>query len=165
MSEAPVLTLRRAAFDDWRILLDWVNQPDSLAVKIKTDEPLDVDTHKAWLWRFLERGDGAIYIVEIDKNPVGQIRLQPNAVGEFIIDIYVEPFSRQGGVARQALKFGMARIAEEEGAHMFLAQVVADNEASHKLFQSLRFIADSGSDGITNYRLVASQVDAVARIS
>jgi len=165
MIEALALSLRRAAFDDWRILLDSFNKPDSLAAKIKTDGPLGVDAHKAWLWCFLDRGDGAIYIIEIDENPVGQIRLQPNAAGEYIIDVYVEPFSRQGGVARQALKFGMTRIAKEQGAHMFLAQVVTDNEASHKLFQSLRFIADGGSGGITNYRLEASQIDTVARVS
>ena len=73
---------------NWLIVVVFDLRPSG---KIKTDEPLDVDTHKAWLWRFLERGDGAIYIVEIDKSPVGQIRLQPNAVGEFIIDIY-RPF-------------------------------------------------------------------------
>lgn len=165
MSETATFSLRRATFEDWRLLLYWVNQPDSLAVKIKTDGPIGVDAHKAWLRGFLAGGEGAIYIVEMNKNPVGQIRLLPNAAGEFLIDVYVEPFSRQGGLARQALNLGMVRIAEEQGAHMFLAQVVADNEASHKLFQSLRFTADGGSHGVTNYRLVVPKIDAVSRVS
>ncbi|MBT5811770.1 MAG: GNAT family N-acetyltransferase [Rhodospirillaceae bacterium] len=97
------IILRPAVFDDWALLLDWVNQPDSLAWKSRTTDPIDAQAHKTWLKRFLENGESRIFVVLIADEPVGQIRFQADAECVFVIDVYVEANRRGDGVAQQAL--------------------------------------------------------------
>jgi|APSaa5957512493_1039668.scaffolds.fasta_scaffold76618_2 RimJ/RimL family protein N-acetyltransferase len=133
------LALRPAVFEDWALLLDWVNQPDSLAGKLRTSEPIDADTHKAWLKRFLGSGASRLFIVLMANQPIGQIRFQPNEDGVFVIDVYVTADRRGGGVARSALEHGMAQMTENTSPTQFQAEVRIENTASHRLFKGLGF--------------------------
>jgi len=135
------ITLRPTAFEDWALLLDWVNQPDSLAGKLRTHEPIDADTHKAWLRRFLDNPSGRLFIVLMSSQPVGQIRFQPNEDGVFVIDVFVTANQRGDGVARQALEQGMTQVAKETPLAWFQAEVCTENTASHRLFKGLGFVA------------------------
>lgn len=150
---AALLRLRPAEFDDWALLLDWVNQPDSLAAKLKTKRPIETETHKGWLRRFLDDRNGSIFILMLNEEPAGQVRFQPDTQGRFEIDVYVSPRRRGEGIARQALNLGMARVVEERGSTTFLAQVMAENNASHRLFLGLGFRECGCADGHRDYRL------------
>lgn len=150
--EAPSIRLRAAEFDDWPVLLDWFNQPDSLAAKLKTDGPIDAETHKGWLHRFLSEDAGSIFIVMLNETPVGQIRFQADARGQLEIDVYVTPGRRGGGVAQEALWQGMASVSETLGSATFLAQVKTENDASRRLFLRLGFQKASSMGGYTNFR-------------
>lgn len=150
--EAPLICLRAAQFDDWPLLLDWFNQPDSLAAKLKTNGPIGVEAHKGWLRRFLSEDAGSIFIVTLNETPIGQIRFQPDAKGQFEIDVYVIPGRRGDGVAQEALRLGMARVSEKRGPATFLAQVKTENDASRRLFLRLGFQKAGSWGGYTNYR-------------
>lgn len=150
--ETASISLRAAQFDDWPLLLGWFNQPDSLAAKLKTNGPIDAETHKGWLHRFLSEGAGSLFIVTLDETPIGQIRFQPDAKEQFEIDVYVKPECRGDGIAQEALRLGMVRVAEKPGSATFLAQVKTENDPSRRLFLRLGFQKAGSMDGYTNYR-------------
>ena len=132
------LALRPAAAADAALLLDWVNRPDSLAGKLATAGPIDPSSHRAWLADRLARADCMIWIIERDRAPVGQVRIERKAA-DFEVDVYVEPGARRRSVAREAVGAALAAHAARFPGVAVLARVKPDNLASQRLFARLGF--------------------------
>jgi UDP-2,4-diacetamido-2,4,6-trideoxy-beta-L-altropyranose hydrolase len=135
------VALRQATETDARLLFDWVNAPDSLPQKEKTSSPIAWDHHCAWLRRRLRDPQTLLFIVELDRQPVGQIRLQPDDSGRHYVDIYLAEPARRQGIGRQALLDAVSRARTTVNA-----RVKASNLASCRLFESAGFIR-VGRDG------------------
>jgi RimJ/RimL family protein N-acetyltransferase len=140
------IVLRPVAAEHADLLLAWVNRPDSLAGKIETQGSISRDAHVAWLARRLADPLTRMCLVCVDGEPVGQVRLQAGDDGVAVVDIFVLPEARRGGVARAAITGALADWARLHGWVKARAVVKRDNERSAALFRALgfRLAADEG---------------------
>ena len=126
-----MISIRKATLADELVLLEWVNQYDSLSTKIETKNKILLSKHKKW---FLERlNDLGTYIWIIlneKRKPLGQIRFQKKIEKYFDVDIYVESNERRKGIAKKALYLAQ----RETGLKPLRAFVKKNNTNSYKFF-------------------------------
>ncbi|MBA2281880.1 MAG: GNAT family N-acetyltransferase, partial [Acidimicrobiia bacterium] len=72
----PAPTLRAATEDDAQLLHRWVNDAAVRSWSFQA-EPVPWDDHVAWLRRLLADDATSLAIAEVDGEPVGQVRLEP----------------------------------------------------------------------------------------
>jgi RimJ/RimL family protein N-acetyltransferase len=150
------IALRRVRPADSGLLLDWVNQPDSLAGKLRTSGPIAREQHEAWFASRLADPETFLWIIESVQRPVGQLRLM-KAEGVYEVDIFVVPDQRQSGVARQALAEGLRNLARaRKGAQMIRARVKPDNVRSQRLFLRAGFVLVARNSDHLVYDLTTS---------
>lgn len=143
------ITLRAATQADADLLLGWVNAPETLAQKKLTRAPVDRPTHKAWLARRLADPATVLRIIVHGGEDAGQVRLQADD-GVALVDIYVTPQARRGGVAASALRLALTSLPSSF-AHSARAEVRMDNRPSRRLFESLGFAQTESSDSFATY--------------
>ncbi len=144
--------LREAGAADGALLFEWVNSPDSLANKERTEAPIPRAEHECWFAKRLSDPATRIWIVEADNQPVGQVRLQCNA-GVAEVDIYIAANWRGRGYARAALRDAIAYFRQNEPDRPIVARVLVDNAASRALFESLGFAVADADAAVREYRL------------
>ena len=132
-----MISIRKATLADELVLLEWVNQYDSLSTKIETKNKILLSKHKKW---FLERlNDLGTYIWIIlneKRKPLGQIRFQKKIEKYFDVDIYVESNERRKGIAKKALYLAQ----RETGLKPLRAFVKKNNINSYNFFLSNGFL-------------------------
>ncbi len=133
------LTLRPVGTGDAALLFEWVNSPDSLAHKRQTRVPIIWQNHQAWLARLLANDAAGLWIIESQGQPVGQVRLAPDVWGRRMVDIFVQPAARRGGVAQAAIGQALAEAARLWPGEPVYAEVLSGNTPSHGLFQGSGF--------------------------
>ncbi|MBX3456285.1 MAG: GNAT family N-acetyltransferase [Ferrovibrio sp.] len=132
-------------------MFDWVNRPDSLAGKRQTTAPIHWENHQGWLSRLLANNAARLWIIEIGGRPVGQVRLAPDAAGRRMVDIFILPEARRGGLARAALLHALAEAGRLWPAQPVYAEVLTDNLPSHGLFRRLGFALEQTAAGHSLY--------------
>ncbi len=128
------LRLRPATIEDARMLHKWVNEPDSLAQKNTTQEPVPWNVHNLWLEARVDDPGCTIEIVELEGDPAGQVRLELKTGGHHV-DIYIVPEQRGRGIAHVALQDVLSRVSDRP----LIAEVRRNNAASLRLFLGLGF--------------------------
>ena len=145
----PELQLRYAKYEDWQILLEWRNDPVTIANSIQSG-PVDFDEHKAWFELKLGDPNCIMYMAEIDGRPIGQIRYDvDNGIAE--VSVVVAPEVRGRGLGALLIQRG----CEEAGLARYVAHVLPENGASLKAFMKSGF-SPAGIDiidGVTLERL------------
>lgn len=131
--------MRSAGPGDVKLLFDWVNRPDSLTYKLKTEGRIAWADHQRWFEACLRDVDGAIWIGELNQEPAGQVRLQRSERG-LVIDVYVDPGSRRRGVAGGLLRHAAARAAIRWPGTPIVADVKHGNDASRALFLAAGYV-------------------------
>ncbi len=144
--------LREAGAADGALLFEWVNRPDSLANKERTEGPIPRADHECWFAKRLSDPATRMWIVEADSQPVGQVRLQYDA-GVAEVDIYIAAERRGQGHARAALRDAIRDFRRSEPDTPVVARVLADNAASRALFESLGFAVASAGAAVREFRL------------
>lgn len=132
------MKLRPAEHRDAELLFDWVNRPDSLAGKLKTSGPITRETHEAWFARSLSDAAAAIWIIEVDGQPAGQVRVFLNDDWNDV-DIYLAAPHRRRGLAQAALAAVVEGLRRRKQALRLRARVKTGNAASQKLFERAGF--------------------------
>ena len=127
------IALREATEKDARLLFAWLNQTDSLAGKLATEQPVPWEEHRRWYRKRLQLRNCFIYIIEMDGHPCGQIRFEDKGEG-LEIDIYLQCEHRRTGVAETALQQGLGRVARGDSAQKLIARVLKTNEISAAFF-------------------------------
>ena len=130
---APDIAIRQATSDDADILLEWVNQPSSLANKLMTETPITPKSHASWLHEKLAGNTSGIWIAENDDGPVGQVRLDLRDAA-LEVDIYVDPACRGQGAGAALLTAVRIEAAKRWSGVSLIARVKPDNWASRRLF-------------------------------
>lgn len=141
--------LRPVTLADADLLLSWVNAPETLAQKRLTIGAIDRATHEAWLARRLADSATVMRLILDGEHPVGQVRVQADE-GAALIDIYVAPDTRRGGVAGAAIARVLAELPPGFAA-CARAEVRVDNLASRRLFARLGFTETDSSDSFVTY--------------
>ena len=146
------LAVRPAAAGDGKLLFDWVNRPDSLAYKLKTEGAVAWADHQRWLEACLRDDDSAIWIGELNRQPAGQVRLQRSERG-LVVDIYVDPGSRRRGVAGGLLRHAAVRAAIRWPGTPIVADVKHGNNASRTLFLAAGYVHEQRHADYDVFRL------------
>jgi len=134
------MILRKAKFDDKIYLFNWVNQPDSLSVKIENEQEVALSNHEKWFNERLRDKNTHIWIIENEKNiPIGQVRFQKKISNYFDVDIYILDKERKKGLASKALNKAM-QISEFPPLR---ALVKKNNFRSYTFFSKNGFILKS----------------------
>lgn len=150
MVSAP--TLRPAEPQDADLLYDWVNQPDSLAAKLQTTEPVQLDVHQKWFETRLGSESCRIFLIHLNNEPVGQVRLEDRGDG-YEVDIYIIPAARGAGIASAAIAQARDALCKTRPGAELVAKVKAENTASQALFNGLGFTVTDRNEGCLTFRL------------
>lgn len=154
-----MIVLRPAEFSDAEQLLAWVNQSDSLSNKRLTQQPIAWPNHAAWLKRVLADPNARLWIIESGGEPVGQLRLSPDAAGRRVVDIYLIGTARKHGFAAMAIQAGLAEAASLWPEDAVYAEVMTANESSHRLFLRSGFVRENVYSDHVFYKAVPTMRD------
>lgn len=128
------LSLRPARVADRDRILAWNNDPDVRARSLDP-RPIDPDAHARWLAARLEDPRARLSIVVERGESIGLIRIErrtPDGPGR--ISIVLAAAARGRGFGRAAI----AAACRADGGEI-LAEIVADNFASHACFRGAGF--------------------------
>ena len=94
--------LIKAQKKDWKTLLNWRN--DELTRKNSlSSETINTEEHKIWFFNSILSGKRIIYIVKIDNQNVGTVRVDKEEEGS-VISWTVAPEHRGKGYAKKTVK-------------------------------------------------------------
>ena len=126
------MKLRKATFNDWKILLDWRNDPITRENSFEQDE-VSEQTHKLWFNDSLLNPHREIYILEDNNVPVGSIR-SDNINDRYLLSWNIAPDQRGKGYGTKILEI---YLQDKKGE--FLAEIKPENKASIKMAQKNGF--------------------------
>lgn len=127
--------LRQAGWQDKELLYRWRNDSTVRAASFQS-AAISVAEHEAWFRAKLEDADSSIYILEIEKEPAGQARLDRHDGAAYI------SYSISGSFRGQGYGKLLLQLLENEAAKeslVLVGQVKKDNVASQVIFQSLGY--------------------------
>lgn len=139
------LRLRAAVDDnDRRLLWEWANNPEVRAASFSPD-PISWETHVAWfntklnLQRSPSPKSMMFIAEEADGRPLGQIRFDLRADGDWEVSISVESKMRGQGLATQLIKSGLQEVVARCGSARIHAFIKPENTASVRAFERAAF--------------------------
>jgi UDP-2,4-diacetamido-2,4,6-trideoxy-beta-L-altropyranose hydrolase len=130
--------LRQATHEDLLTYYHWAND-ETVRKNSFSPEPIDLETHTNWFKQKLNNPDSLLYLLEKDKNPVGQIRFD---VEENIAHIsYLIDLNYRGqGLGKLIVQLGLKKFLKDNSRQVdFQAAVKPENLVSHKIFQNIGF--------------------------
>lgn len=133
------LRMRRATPGDSADLHEWRNAPQVRLVSRNSD-PIARGDHERWLADTLSRSDRWLLIGERQGKAVGVARFDRSGT-QAEVSIYVTPHPHPPGTGADLLAAAQAWLQQNGPGDITVlcADVLADNEASHQLFQSAGF--------------------------
>ena len=132
---------RPATIDDSDILWMWVNDPDVRKNAINKKK-IPKKEHDDWFKKILHNKFSIIYIILIDKIPIGQVRFEKK--GKFLkIDYSLARHFRGRGIAKKMLNTAIKKLKNKPNLY---AEVLNDNIPSKKVFLSLGFQIEKNDD-------------------
>ena len=135
-----MVSIRKARLEDELLLLEWVNNLDSLSTKIENNEIIAPLQHKKWFMERLNDPNTYIWIIiNEEKISVGQIRFQNKTEKYLDVDIYVLREEREKSIGHKALKLA----AESVEFSPLRAIVKKTNVRSYNFFISNAFTLQS----------------------
>jgi UDP-2,4-diacetamido-2,4,6-trideoxy-beta-L-altropyranose hydrolase len=141
-THAKRVTLRPATPEDCRQVWLWRNDEGTRAASFDTS-PISFETHERWFHESLRHRDRHVYIVLVDGQEAGVVRLDV-AGARGIVNIHLAPEWRGRGVGPRTLAaledvaFGPLHLTRME------AEVKAGNAASLAAFQKVGFTLVGG---------------------
>jgi len=121
------MKLRKATYEDWKILLDWRNDPITRKNSFDQNKILE-QTHKLWFNDSLLNPYREIYILEDNLTPVGSIRLDNILLNEYTLSWSIAPNQRGKGYGNKILE-----LLLQNKTGKFIAEIKPENVASIKM--------------------------------
>lgn len=127
----PVVHLRDIGPNDCKTIFQWQQTPEVRRFARIPDLP-SWQEHSSWFARRIESIEGNFFMMEVDEEPVGFVRLDPSSDQQgFEVSISVAPHFQGNGYALSALYALRERLPEDT----FSAFVKSENERSLTLFK------------------------------
>jgi UDP-2,4-diacetamido-2,4,6-trideoxy-beta-L-altropyranose hydrolase len=132
---AQVIDIRAVQLGDAKFMYDCRNHPLIRSVSRQTQE-IDYDAHVQWLEQSLKREDRIILIGQtLDGTPLGVVRFDCIAEGEFEVSIYIDPERSGQGLGGRLLRHAEESFARKCNSPVdILAVTMPGNVASERLF-------------------------------
>jgi RimJ/RimL family protein N-acetyltransferase len=127
------MQLRKATHDDWKILLDWRNDPTTKENSFNQDK-ISIETHRLWFNDSLLNFQRNIYILEDNLTPVGSIRSDNILHNQYLLSWSIAPNQRGKGYGNKILE-----IYLQDKTGKFIAEIKPENIASIKMVQKNGF--------------------------
>ena len=140
------MKLRLAERDDAERLFEWRNDSTTRLNSISS-EPVSWPDHVAWLEQSLSMPERALYVAEVDGEPIGTVRLDLADVA--IISITVAPEHRGRGLAVPMIEAGCDKVQDMS----VVAEIRPSNVASIRAFERAGFVPDGSAPGLLRYWL------------
>jgi RimJ/RimL family protein N-acetyltransferase len=136
------MQIRRATMEDAMAVLDWRNDPQTIAVS-KTGS-VDRASHLAWFAKAIESPDRMLLIASEDGRRLGMVRFDRSG-DTWLVSINMAPDVRGQGYGTRALRKSLSMI----GAVRLLAEIKPENIASIRTFERCGFqrVGDEGGLG------------------
>ena len=148
LSASADLTLRPAAFDDERLLMDWFNDSQARLNALNTDL-ISAQSHGVWFRSRLADTQSCQLSIAEAKNalPIGMIRFDREILADenlpsevWWISYSLDHSFRGIGLARELIQLGLMQLANKKlHAYRVKALVKTNNTASLKTFKNLSF--------------------------
>jgi N-acetylneuraminate synthase len=135
-SEARV-ELRRATAEDCEAIWRWNNAPDVRRVSFDS-EAIPLERHRAWYARVLGEATSFVWVVRVDGQDAGVMRIHRNA-GQDLCSIALADRVRGRGVGRVAIALACRAFAELTGRGTVGAHIKPDNPQSARAFEHAGF--------------------------
>jgi len=144
--ETPLI-VRHAKPSDEKLLLSWVNDPET-RLNSFSSEIITPETHHEWFNRKLrELDECCIYIIETQNSiPIGQVRFEKKE-NYWEINYLLSPDFRRKGLGKKLLKNALTEMKSEKQEVLILGRVKEDNKRSQKIFDNLNFKKISSGGG------------------
>lgn len=156
----PVCLLRPLSFLDLPTTLMWRNKPE-VRCCFRTTNKLHLESHNEWFRTYLDLPNDFMFIIEVDKKPVGQLGLYNIAddghSAEFGRLMIGEKSCQGKGVARAATTAILAYAFETLRISRVFLEVRLENAPAVGLYQSLGFIQIQETEGFAQMELLAHQ--------
>ena len=127
------MKLRLATYEDWEMLLQWRNDPETRLNSI-TQSEIKEEEHKTWLKAVIANPGRELYIFEEDNRPVGTIRSDRHQEGTYMLSWTVAPAERGKGNGTKMLK-----VFLEGRDGKYLAEILEDNTSSIRMVEKNGF--------------------------
>jgi len=133
--------VRRCSAGDEALLLEWANDPETRHFAFNQDR-IAADSHRRWFASHVDDPGSMILIGEDSHGlPLGQVRFDLNGnLDEATINISVDVALRGTGVGTLLLREVLGTWRKGHPRTSIIAEVVAGNEASRRLFASAGFV-------------------------
>jgi len=131
------LKLRKATQSDMRLYFDWAND-ESVRLNSFKSEKISLKTHFDWFLTNMKNNNTILLVAEIEKTPIGQIRLkmlQNNGYLNYSID---KAF-RNKGYGTQIIQKTIQYLRENKIILNLYAEVKQDNIGSIRIFEKCNF--------------------------
>jgi len=143
--DACEITIRDATEDDTGRLLEWRNDPDTLAWS-RGHHPVAEPVHREWLASSLRSPDRLLLVAETD-HPNGTVRFDRVEEDTWEVSITVAPADRGKGLAGKLLTLGEAALRARHDPSTILANIHEDNTRSLTLFRHAGYEDSTRADG------------------
>jgi len=140
-----VLSLRLAVASDVKLLFEWVNTPSSLKNKEKSSTPIEWSAHQNWFNKRLNNPNVRIWIVERNKQAIGQVRVEYDN-NKLLIDIFIDSLFKGNDYGLKALKLLIKQCQVTYPGVPLHAIIKKENYPSLNLFRRADF-QEVSSDG------------------
>ena len=127
------MQLRKATHNDWKILLDWRNDPTTKENSFNQDK-ISLETHRLWFNDSLLNPQRNIYILEDNLTSVGSIRSDNILHNQYLLSWSIAPNQRGKGYGNKILE-----IYLQDKTGKFIAEIKPENIASIKMVQKNGF--------------------------
>lgn len=128
------MKLRKAVFNDWKVLLDWRNDPLTRKNSF-TQEIIKEENHKKWFRKNLIDETSNIFILETETNePVGTIRSDKTDNNSYLLSWNISPHHRKKGYGSLILSLFL-----QNKIGIFTAEIKPENLASIKMVEKNGF--------------------------
>lgn len=138
-SKIQSIHLRSATLLDMALIFKWRNDP-WIIEKGSLNREVPWDEHKAWFERFIADENSQMFIIEMNKQPIGQVRFIGEAGSAYAeVSIYIlKPFIGKGYGAF-ALDMACRQIKKFLNIKYILAYILMGNMSSIHAFERCSF--------------------------
>jgi RimJ/RimL family protein N-acetyltransferase len=132
-----ILHVRRVIHDDIELLFRWANDNLVRANSFRQHQ-ISRQEHEAWFAARLGDTGGAMWLLESDGVPVGQVRYETEGE-DAVVDVSVRAESRGRGYATDLLQLMAVQACGQLGVRRLVAHIFVDNLASIRTFHRAGF--------------------------
>lgn len=149
------LSIREAQLSDSLLYYRWANDPIVRKMAFHS-EPIPWESHSKWFEEKLKSEKSHLTICYFDKTPIGQVRFDQVASGEFEIDISVDSGLRSKGRGKEMLIAAIDYVHQKYQINIFVAEVKEENIPSQKMFLAVGFELQKVENQVNYYKLQLS---------